>query len=101
LLDFILVAGGDAFASVSTYRRSARRSQTMTDLWLRLDTWPEPGLSRAEVRKLLATCRCGMVMTRRVFKYHTCAQKLVQPPIIDLTSSTDAEVIDLTVDSVQ
>jgi hypothetical protein len=44
-------------------------------------------------------------MTRRVFKYHICAQTLIQPTIIDLTSDTnnadssDSALIDLTVDS--
>jgi hypothetical protein len=70
----------------------------MTALWLKLDSSLEPGLSPTEVRKLLARCRCGMVMTRRVFNYHTCAQKSVQSTIIDLTSD-DTEVIDLTTDT--
>lgn len=92
-----------AYAQMLVQR--SRRSQATSDLLLRLDSYAEPGILRARLRKLLAKCRCGLIMTRRVFKYHICAQTLVQPTIIDLTSDTnnadssDSALIDLTVDS--
>jgi hypothetical protein len=60
-----------------------------------------PGLTGAEFRALFAKCCCGLVMTQRVFRNHTC-----QPVLIDLTDDDDTEnsaslpiIIDLTRDS--
>jgi hypothetical protein len=60
-----------------------------------------PGLPEGDFRKLFAKCRCGLVMTRRVFEHHLCTVAAVSPVIIDLTSDTsdDDDVIDLTGDS--
>ena len=72
-----------------------------------------PGLSEAEFRRLFAKCRCGLVMTRRVFRMHICITGVTTaqnpPVVIDLTDdSNESEsvssgpsnhIIDLTADS--
>jgi hypothetical protein len=74
------------------------------DRLLRLDDGENPGLTETEFRKLFAQCnRCGTVMTRRVFKRHTCRVIVVKrrKVVIDLTSDTEeaSDVIDLTSDT--
>jgi hypothetical protein len=62
-----------------------------------------------EFRTLLGKCRCGLVMTRRSFKYHRCeitrnAARAVRShhTFIDLTRNRDdSNVIDLTSDDSQ
>jgi len=96
-------------AFVPMYERPVRGPETALDLLLRLDAWGNPGLSEFQFKRLFARCRCGMFMTRRVFKSHICAAAttpVVRYPavVIDLTldssdSSSDPDVIDLTVDA--
>jgi hypothetical protein len=80
-----------------------RRRETTLDQLARLDSQWRPGLLEADFMKLFAKCRCGLVMTRRVFRNHFCAAApapVVQ--VIDLTSDSSAEgpiIIDLTGDS--
>lgn len=73
----------EAIPSIPEYQRFSPRPDTFT-LLLKLDSWRTPGLSVAEFRNLFARCRCGLIMTRRVFDDHQCAP---------------TEVIDLTLDS--
>jgi hypothetical protein len=43
------------------------------DLLLRLDNIVNPGLTVAEFQELFAKCsRCGLMMTRRIFRSHEC-----------------------------
>jgi hypothetical protein len=74
-----------------------RSQETVLARLLRLDDGASPGLSEHEFRRLFVQCRCGLVMTCRVFKMHTCRVVIVKPHkvIIDLTSE-DEDVIDLT-----
>jgi hypothetical protein len=67
-----------------------------------------PGLSEQEFKDLFAKCPCGLVMTRRSFKGHTCAQPQQGSgsQVIDLTWDSEDDidvgmdsVIDLTTDS--
>lgn len=99
-------------ASIPTYERPKTKGLTsVLDQLLRLDAWARPGLSELEFTDLFAKCRCGLVMTRRVFRDHLCfaLARKPSPAVIDLTSDTDDEVaepagtlpaiIDLTADS--
>ena len=95
-------------ASIPTYERPRNRSATpVLDQLLRLDAWARPGLSELEFTKLFAKCYCRLVMTRRVFKDHTCfALARRSPAVIDLTLDADDEpvgpvppIIDLTAES--
>ena len=92
---YLPIAVGRLFASITTYERPVRRSETVLDRLLRLDSWSRPGLSEPEFNRLFATCRCGLVMTRRVFTNHICAMAEVagwnQPIVIDLTSDADSD----------
>lgn len=93
------------------------RPETAFDRLMRLDSPINPGLSENEFRRMFAKCRCGKVMTRRVFEGHICAVAAAavhrRPAvIIDLTgdlpeqitvasngSATHLGFIDLTIDS--
>jgi hypothetical protein len=87
------------------------RPKIISDQLLRLNARSKPGLTKKEFRKLFAMCGCGLVMTRRVFRRHVCAEHISRvdetaqnvPDIIDLTSDTDnhsqSNVVDLTLDS--
>jgi hypothetical protein len=90
--------------SVRTHERPVRGPEATLDQLLRLDSWVNPGLSQVDFRKLFAMCRCGLVMTRRVFQDHTCARSPPIVPVIDLTGDAEDSpsrpvVIDLTGDS--
>jgi hypothetical protein len=65
-------------------------------------------MSEAEFYQLFAKCRCGLVMTRRVFSLHICATIQNPPEVIDLTNDDSDDsvtpgpsdiIIDLTADS--
>jgi len=62
-----------------------------------MHAWARPGLSELEFAKLFAKCRCGLVMTRRVFKDHMCfvPTRLPTPAVIDLTSDADDTSVEL------
>jgi hypothetical protein len=87
------------------------RSKIMSDQLLRFNARSKPGLAKKEFRKLFAMCRCGLVVTRRVFRRHVCAERISRvdetaqnaPDVIDLTSDTDnhsqSNFVDLTLDS--
>ena len=79
-----------------------------------LDSCTRPGLSEADFHRLFAKCRCGLVMTRRVFGMHICitgeAGVRNPPVVIDLTADDRDEpepassgpsnyIINLTTDS--
>jgi hypothetical protein len=76
--------------------RPSRRPATITEKFLKLDSWGRAGLRESEFKKLFAKCVCGLVMTRRVFQDHDCAITLVPNTVIDLTSESDDSVIDMT-----
>ena len=59
----------------------------------RLNSSDQPGLSEAVFRGLFAKCRCGLIMTRRVFTGHSCAPSV--PVIIDLTSDDSDDAVDV------
>jgi hypothetical protein len=104
LLSFLMVPNpdrDDVHGSLPTSNRSARYSESTLDNLLRLDSWVRPGLSGAEFTRLVEKCRCGLVMTRRVFKSHTCLPRVAsqpcaivhtQPTVIDLTADDDADM---------
>jgi len=102
----------ELFRSMATYERPARGPRTVLDRLIRLDSCTQPGISEAEFHRLFAKCRCGLVMTRRVFRNHICAMAAAvvrnPPVVIDLTSDNSDEsivasssdiIIDLTADS--
>jgi len=84
--------------SLLTFEQPSRGPETTLDRLMRLDSWARPGLPEADFKRLFAKCRCGLVMTQRVFKNHICAVAAA-PVVIDLTLETSDEVIDLTGDS--
>jgi hypothetical protein len=92
--------------NIKTYERPIRRADATLDHLFKLDSWAEPGLTEANFKALFARCRCGLVMTRRVFKDHVCTVPAA-PVVIDLTmdGGDDASnqsgpiIIDLTMDS--
>lgn len=59
------------------------------NLW-KLESHSRPGLTASEFYKLFTQCRCGMIMTRRVFWRHRC-----QFTVIELNSEGDV-MVDLT-----
>lgn len=80
---------------------------------MRLDSWNRAGLTQAEFRSLFVQCSCGLLMTCRAFRGHTCVQNIgvhtaptparAGPVIIDLTLDSDEDsdedsIIDLTLD---
>jgi hypothetical protein len=71
--------------SIPLYKPPVRCVETVLDKLLKLDSWGHGGLPEAEFRNLFAICFCGLVMTRRVFKDHTCAAVIQNPLVIDLT----------------
>ncbi|KIM74573.1 hypothetical protein PILCRDRAFT_92530 [Piloderma croceum F 1598] len=91
--------------AIPTYEPPARMPESLIIRLLRLDSWARPGLSEAEFCKLFAKCRCGLVMTRRVFRNHVCGVGGRKPRVfIDLTSDSDDEesrspTVDITTDS--
>jgi hypothetical protein len=63
---------------------------TFTQL-LRLDSRFKPGLTCRELKTLFARCSlCGLVMTRRIFLWHTCAKPVAR--------EVDLDIVDLTMD---
>ena len=77
----------------------------MLDRLFALNAANRPGLSERDFKNLFAKCRCGLVMTRRVFERHACVE------VIDLVGSDDSDgssgsssptpvVVDLTGDSI-
>jgi hypothetical protein len=107
------ISGPGVAASVPTYEAPIRGPETVLDRLLRLDSWARSGLSESEFNRLFAKCRCGLIMTRRVFRGHICAVAVgtmrKKPAVIDLTldegdnfvreRSSQLNVIDLTMDS--
>lgn len=99
------------YMAIPTHERVAAAPESPLNQLLRLDSSARPGLSDAEFSNLFAKCRCGLIMTRRVFVDHLCAivmaQKSHVAAIIDLTSdngdcsgniSGGQNVIDLTME---
>jgi hypothetical protein len=89
-------------ASVPTYQRPRKREMTVVDRLLALNASTRPGLSEKDFRKLFAKCRCGLVMTQRVFKRHACVEIVYDGDDSDSSSgppSPSPQVIDLTSDS--
>jgi hypothetical protein len=89
--------------SVPTYQQPRRREATTTETLLALNASTQPGLSEKDFQKLFARCKCGLIMTHRVFKRHACME------VIDALASDDSDsapdtpspapkVIDLTSD---
>jgi len=83
------IAGPGVTASVPTYEAPIRGPETVLDRLLRLDSWAQSGLSESEFNRLFAKCRCGLIMTCRVFRGHICAVAVgimqKKPEVIDLT----------------
>lgn len=89
-----------ASAIVTRERPAGNGRESVIVRLLKLDSCIRAGIPEAEFNSLFAKCRCGLVMTRRVFGQHVCAPATNLPIIIDLTSdSEDGGVIDLTTDS--
>jgi hypothetical protein len=82
--------------AIPTFERPPRRIENTIDLLFRLDGINRPGLSEAEFRNLFAKCPCGLIMTRRSYRGHVCADAttvVVQnaPVVIDLTLDGDSD----------
>jgi hypothetical protein len=76
--------------AIPTFERPPSRIESTIDLLFRLDAIDRPGLSATEFRNLFAKCPCGLIMTRRSYRGHVCADAttvVVQnfPIVIDLT----------------
>jgi len=99
---------------IETHERARVNLRTVISPFFLLDSSTQPGLSEAEFHRLIVKCRCGMVMTRRVFGMHICitgeAGVRNSPVVIDLTAEDRDEsepvssgpsnhIIDLTADS--
>jgi hypothetical protein len=101
-------SAGQSLPSIQTYQPPVKRSADTLISLLKLDSWVKPGLSETDFAKLFSKCRCGLVMTHRVFDNHTCAVARA-PVVIDLTlddsddstglSAVVPVIIDLTGDS--
>jgi len=75
---------------IPTFDRPLRMGQgTLTQLF-RLDGTERPGLTTTEFKNLLASCRCGLVMTRRAYRLHICQDA---PVVIDLTADEDSDTL--------
>jgi hypothetical protein len=62
----------------------ANRPPNDYELLMRLDALIRPGLTAKEFVKLFMECRCGLIMTQRVFGSHECLPE--KEDIIDLTN---------------
>jgi hypothetical protein len=91
---------------IPAHEQPVRQAGTALDRLIRLNSFDKPGLSELEFRRLFAKCRCGLVMTRQVFRCRTCVPTV--PVIINLTlddsedsagTTTGPIIIDLTRDS--
>lgn len=92
-----------ALPSLTTHRRPTRRRDIL-DLFLRLDSRENAGLSEPEFKSLFVQCECGLIMACWVFHDHNCVAPAV-PMVIDLTLDSDDDsdisvpvIIDLTGD---
>lgn len=65
------------------YKRPQRNGPTLSDQLSTLNTPVRPGLYESEFLKLWAKCTCGLIMTRRVFRFHVCVD------IINISSDSD------------
>jgi hypothetical protein len=72
--------------SIPMYERPVKAPDSVWSRLIKLNSSDTPGLTGAEFRMLFAQCRCGLVVTRQLFRSHIC-----QPVIIDLTSDDNSE----------
>lgn len=89
----------DHVSTIPVFQPNERHA-TETEILLRLDDYSQPGLYEEEFRALMgrmAKCRCGMIMSQRVFKEHRCDQAMFRPLKKQKTNVATA-VIDLTQD---
>jgi hypothetical protein len=77
-----VAAGEGILGYIPTYDQPARTPETVIDLLLQLDCFMCPGITLDKFKRLFRKCCCGLVMTHRAFKHHTCLQTRT---IIDLT----------------
>ncbi|KIM78742.1 hypothetical protein PILCRDRAFT_90500 [Piloderma croceum F 1598] len=77
--------------SLSLDEPSNRRRETTLNQLKSLDCWRRPGILESDFVKLFAKCRCGLIMTRRVFRSHICVAR-PPPVVIDLTIDSDDEI---------
>jgi hypothetical protein len=91
----------EVLPALQTHRRPTKRRDIL-DLFLRLDSRENTGLTEHEFQSLFVRCECGLIMTHWVFYNHTCAVP-AGPIVIDLTLDSDDDIsvpviIDLTGD---
>jgi hypothetical protein len=55
---------------------------TVSEQLEKLDFFYRPGLTESEFKRLFAKCRCGIIVTRRMFHMHECMKEVV---VVDLT----------------
>jgi hypothetical protein len=53
---------------------------TVSELFEKLDARVRPGITKAELKRIIVMCECGLITTRRAFDDHDC-----QNEVIDLT----------------
>ncbi|KAF9243077.1 hypothetical protein BU15DRAFT_43237 [Melanogaster broomeanus] len=76
----------DPFVVPRAPKRQQPAKMNEFTLWMKLDSFVQPGLTDKQLKSLLVRCECGLTMTRRVYDDHECFLAL------------DHEVIDLTCD---
>lgn len=82
----------DIQLGIPTVQPPRQRPRTDTEMLLRLDGYMDSGLTRIELRTILAKlvrCQCGLTMLRGAFNSHRCMP--MQPLVIDLTADEDIE----------
>ena len=81
----------DPFVVPPGPKRPKAEEQSEFKLWMKLDSCMEPGLMDTELKFLLARCKCGLTMTRRVYNDHECLRVVsLDHEVIDLTGDNDA-----------
>jgi len=67
--------------------RPANPPPSESELIARLDALIRPGLRTQEFKRLFASCRCGLVVSRQMFAIHECVPMLENGEVIDLSDN--------------
>jgi hypothetical protein len=67
--------------------RPANPPPSESELIARLDALIRPGLRTQQFKQLFASCRCGVVVSRRMFAIHECLPMPAIGEVVDLTDN--------------